>query len=196
MPPPTPEKAEDPLRPDQARQLSEFMGSEEFQKLPLSQKFAKLREFMGPKPSSLSQDLEVASQSERNKRLNEFWRSEEFQKLEGPARIARLRRFMTEEFASIPQSEAEKRIEEHARSKEAQEQHRALVQAEERLQAIRLLSSARKFLRELGPALPPELVEIAREEGLDLPEVGELSPRLRDALKRAGWDEPAPMRDH
>jgi len=136
---------------------------------------------MEPKPSFI-QDFDAISQSERTKRLNEFRRSEEYQKLSGSAAHQRLRRFMQEELARIPQSEAEKRIEGYIRSKEDQK--------------VYLLSSARKFLRELGPALPPELVRIARKEGLDLPEVGELSPRLRDALKRAGWDETAPMRDY
>jgi hypothetical protein len=81
-------------------------------------------------------------------------------------------------------------------SDEVQKGHLAADQAQGRLQAIRLPSSAQKFLLGLDPIVPAELTEIAREEKLNLPEIGDLSPRMRDALKRAGWDEPELMRDY
>ena len=95
----------------------------------------------------------------------------------------------------MPLFEVEKRSKEHTESEGYRAGHRAWDRAAEQLQNIRLLSSAMKFLGKFGPSFPADLTGIADEKGPNLPELSKLSPRLRDALKRSGWDEPAPMRD-
>lgn len=196
MPQPTPEESGPPEHSEQARQLADFMGSEEFQSLSLAEKFASLRKFLGPKPPITPEDIQALFQSERGKKLQEFQHSEEYQKLSGRARKESMGRFISEVYDKMPKSAAERKFEEHFRSEEAQQRARAGERATASLQNIRLLSSARDFLRRLGPQLPAELAEIAREEKLDLPDIADLSPRLRGVLKRAGWEEPQPMRDH
>ena len=99
------------------------------------------------------------------------------------------------EIEEMPLSEVEKRWKKHTETESYQEGYRAWGRAAQQLQTIRLLSSAQNFLQRFGPIFPPELTEIAREEGLNLPVLSELSPKLRDALKRVVWDEPVPVRD-
>lgn len=198
MPLPTPEEFERFSRSEQSRRLMEFISSEEFQKLSLSEKLRKLMQFESSKGFSFKPgELGKIVQSERAKRMTAFielTRSEEYRKLPQSEKSTRWAEAM-KELEEIPPSEAEKTWEEHTRSEEYREGHRARNQAAEQLQAIRLLSSAQKFLQRLGPTFSADLTEIAREEGLNLPEISELSPRLRDTLKRAGWNEPAPVRD-
>jgi len=198
MPLPTPEEFEKFSRSEQSKHLIEFVSSEEFQKLSLSEKFRKLAQFETSKGFSFNPgELQEMAQSEKSRRLTSFvesTRSEEYRTLPQPEKARRWAEFM-KELEKMPLSEAEKRWDEYTRSESYQQRHRARDQAAEHLQAIRLLSSARMFLQRFGPTLPTDLTEIAREEELNLPELSKLSPRLRDALKRMGWDEPASVRD-
>jgi len=198
MPLPTPEEFETFSRSAQSKQLIELMSSEEFQKLSLSEKFRKLRQFETSKSFAFKPgDLGKMTESERTKRMTSFvetMRSDEYRSFPQTEKSRRWAEVM-KEIEEMPLSEVEKRWKEHTESEGYREGHRAWDQAAEQLQTIRRLSSAMKFLQKFSPTFPADLTEIADEEGLNLPELSELSPRLRDALKRLGWNEPAPMRD-
>lgn len=195
---PTPEEFETFSRSEQSKQLMELMISEEFQKLSLSEKFRKLTQFETSKGFSFKPgELGKMGRSERGKRMTSFveaMRSDEYRGLPQSEKSRRWAEVM-KEIGGIPLSEVEKRWKEHTETEGYQEGHRAWDRAAQQLQTIRLLSSAQNFLQRFGPIFPADLTEIAREEELNLPELSELSPRLRDALKRVGWDEPVPVRD-
>lgn len=198
MPLPTPEEFETFSRSEQSKQLIELMSSEEFQKLSLSEKFRKLTRFETSKGFAFKPgDFGKMAESERSIRMTSFvetMRSDEYRSLPQTEKSRRWAEVM-KEIEEMPLSEVEKRWKEHTESEGYREGHRAWNQAAEQLQTIRLLSSAVKFLGKFGPTFPADLIEIADEERLNLPELSELSPRLRDALKHLGWNEPAPIRD-
>lgn len=135
--------------------------------------------------------------SERGKRYTAFiafTRSEDYRNLPQTEK-SRIRAEFMKELDKIPPSEEEKRWEEHTRSENYRRGVRAGKQVAEQMQVIRVLSSAQMFLQRIGPVFPSELTEIAREEELDLPKISKLSSRMQEALKRMGWDEPAPVRE-
>lgn len=188
-----PERAEEPddvSKSEQARQLAELMGTEEFQSLSLTEKFARLRKFMTPNFAIQWLHSPPRSASEREKKLQEFQNSEEYRQLEGPARTNSVRQFIKDVYNTLPKTAEEEAVEAYF-----DRNHGAIDRATTAFEAMRCFSSAREFLLSFGPDLPAGVAEVIRGEKLNVSEIRELSPRLKDALQQAGWDPPAQMRD-